>query len=78
MDKVKSPWLPPHYVEYENANWQGEGARIVLRVKKNGTVIQSSEFFPDEARRVIELLQAAGVVTEELQRGVPEKPRFKR
>lgn len=76
--KMKSPWLPPIFVEFEDADWQGEGERVVLRVKKNGEVIGSSEFFPEEAKRVIALFEAAGVVTHELKRGVPETPWFKK
>ncbi|MBP1856847.1 hypothetical protein [Rhizobium herbae] len=71
--------LPPVYIQYEDCNWIEGGNTVGFRVMKNGEPTTSElQFFPGDAKQVIELLEAAGVPTRELVRGAPEKPRFKR
>lgn len=76
---MKSPWLPPLYVETEDTFWQDDGGeQIAFRVMQNGNAVASFQFFPGEAEKVIKLLEAVGVVTDRLERGAPEKPWFKK
>ncbi|WP_428428225.1 hypothetical protein [Pararhizobium sp.] len=78
---MKSIWLPPLYVEFEDTGWHNDsdGEMVAFRVIKNGEPTTSEiKFFKGDAKQIVRLLEAAGIATEERKRGVPETPRHTR